>query len=92
MPKTLYEHDMEDTLRQIADALGVAGSRGPDAEELIRAAKVAGKDAERYRRWRADYTDHANPLFSEMLLALADAWTADDVDAAIDAALAVGAA
>ena len=54
------------------------------------------KDAERYRKWRADYTAAASEprlekCLTEMLLALADAWTPDEVDAAIDAALAGGA-
>ena len=55
------------------------------------------KDAERYRKWRTDYTaavaNHGDgSCVTEMLLALADAWTPEDVDAAIDAAPAVGAA
>lgn len=55
------------------------------------------KDAERYRKWRADYTAAVasrgdGSCVTEMLLALADAWTPEDVDAAIDAAPAVRAA
>lgn len=53
MPKTLYERDMEDSLRQIAEALGLDIGGTPDVEKLIRAAKRAGKDAERYR-WLRD--------------------------------------
>lgn len=49
MPKTLYERDMEDSLRQIAVALGVDVSGTPDVEDVIRAAIRVGKDAERYR-------------------------------------------
>ena len=47
------------------------------------------EDAERYRLWRAEYTKHtAGPEseWSELMLALADAWEPADVDAAIDAA------
>ena len=46
-------------------------------------------DAERYRKWRADYTNNES---TDMLIELADAWNPAQVDAAIDAALAVGAA
>lgn len=66
--------------------VGETGASGIEVAHTLR------KDAERYRKWRADYTNHANTPVSEMLLALADAWTADEVDAAIDAAPAVGAA
>ena len=50
-------------------------------------ADGVSKDAERYRRWRAAYalddTDHES-----FLLALADCWSEEQVDACIDAAMA----
>ena len=52
------------------------------------------KDAERYRKWRAAYTnpDGRPHAVDPMLAAIADAWTPEQLDAAIDAAPAVGAA
>lgn len=44
-------------------------------------------DAERYRKWRAEYTDIDASKPSALLEALADCWTPDEVDAAIDAAM-----
>ena len=41
------------------------------------------KDAERYRKWRADYTGDG---ITDMLIDLADASEPAEVDAAIDAA------
>jgi hypothetical protein len=47
------------------------------------------EDAARYRLWRTLYTSHdADTKMPDMLVALADAWTPADVDAAIDAARA----
>ena len=43
------------------------------------------EDAERYRKWRADYTDRTDEV-SDLLIALADAWEPEQVDAAIDSA------
>jgi hypothetical protein len=67
------------------------------AEDAQAELDALRKDAERYRKWRADYTaavaNHGDgSCVTEMLLALADAWTPEDVDASIDAAPAVGAA
>lgn len=45
------------------------------------------KDAERYRKWKAEYTDIDASKPSAMLEALADCWTPDEVDTAIDAAM-----
>lgn len=89
MPKTLYERDVEDSLRQIAVALGVDVSRAPDVENVIRAAGKAGKDAERYRKWRAAFTSERD---EDVMYKLADAWEPEAVDAVLDAAPAVGAA
>lgn len=64
----------------VADAL--AARAQPD--ELAR-------DAERYRKWRDEYTNHdpADPdAFIELLLRLADAWEPADVDTILDAAIA----
>lgn len=76
-----------------------AGCQQTQAAHVVLLAEVEAlrKDAERYRKWRADYTANASThgddsCLTEMLLALADAWTPADVDAAIDAAPAVGAA
>lgn len=44
-------------------------------------------DAERYRKWRDDYS-RMEP--TEMLIRLADALEPDEVDAAIDAAIKAG--
>jgi hypothetical protein len=49
------------------------------------------KDAERYRKWRAEFVS-ADVDSTALLSALANAWTAADVDAAIDGVPAVGAA
>ena len=44
MPKTLYERDMENSLLQIAEALGInTTSKPPKIEDIIRAAKQAGE-------------------------------------------------
>ena len=64
-----------------------------EVEELRAEVEALREDAERYRKWRSEYTNHdsatANPdYFNPMLVALADAWTPDEVDAAIDEALA----
>ena len=61
-----------------------------DYADALNARCVADTpDAERYRKWRADYTNNES---TDMLIELADAWNPAQVDAAIDAALAVGAA
>ena len=44
-------------------------------------------DAERYRTWRANYTEKTNHV-TDLSRALADAWTPQEVDSAIDAARA----
>jgi len=55
---------------------------------------AAMKDAERYRKWRAAYTnpDGRPHALDPMLAAIADAWSPEQLDAAIDAAPASGAA
>jgi hypothetical protein len=60
----------------------------------IGVAHAMRKDAERYRKWRAAYThpDGTPHALDPMLAAIADAWTPEQLDAAIDAAPAVGAA
>jgi hypothetical protein len=47
------------------------------------------KDAERYRIWRSAYTntDRTPHAINPMLVAIADAWTPEELDAAIDAAI-----
>jgi hypothetical protein len=59
-----------------------AGAYAQGLREEIAALRA---DAERYRTWRADYT--GDPL-SQLYVALLTADTADEVDAAIDAARA----
>jgi hypothetical protein len=58
------------------------------ARKEIAALRVAldqaQKDAERYRKWRADYTGGRT---TDMLLEIADAWEPADLDAVIDAAM-----
>lgn len=56
MAKTNYERDMENSLQQIADALGVSMKPTPDVELLIAEAQKAGKDAGRYRWLREQHT------------------------------------
>lgn len=68
------------TKRELITAADMAGLRMEFLELLL--------DAERYRKWRADYTGEGG---TDMLIALADAWAPEQVDAAIDAAPAVGA-
>lgn len=82
MAKTLYERDMEDSLRQIAQALGVAWEHFPDVEDLIRKAHKAGKDAERYR-----FMIGASPR-EEMCFCGESYFGKAELDAAIDAAMA----
>ena len=57
----------------------------PTIRTLLAALDEAQADAARYRKWRADYTGVGT---TEMLIALADAGTPWQVDAAIDAARA----
>lgn len=49
--KSAYERDMEDTLRQIAGALGL-DTTAPDADALIRRAKEAAQAAEAREGWQ----------------------------------------
>lgn len=81
MAKTLYERDMEDSLRQIAVALGVDVSGTPDVEDVIRAAGKAGKDAQRYRRVRDE-----DDAFEALKVAYYNGKTPAEIDAAVDAA------
>jgi len=62
--------------------------------ELVGADHPLRKDAERYRKWRAAYTnpDGRPHALDPMLAALADAWSPAQVDAAIDVAPVLGAA
>ena len=71
---------------------GLVASKAELREERRQAALE--KDAQRYRKWRAAYAnpDNRPHAIDPMLAALADAWTPEQVDAAIDAAPAVGAA
>ena len=52
---------------------------------ILAALEAAQADAVRYRAWRAAYTNHDPSEPSEdMLLAISDAWSPAEVDAAID--------
>lgn len=86
------ENDAEKMLRLCAEDPMWAAHAEVSKSLLVRAADELAalrKDAERYRKWKSDYTGEGA---SDMLLELADAWESAQVDAAIDAALAVGAA
>jgi hypothetical protein len=43
-------------------------------------------EAERYRKWRADYIRSGDEDITPLGLALSDAWTAEEVDSALDGA------
>lgn len=60
---------------------GLYDREAADEIERLRA------DAERYRTWRANYTEKTNHV-TDLSRALADAWTPQEVDSAIDAARA----
>ena len=63
--------------------------RGDALESLELKQAEAEKDAARYRLWRDEYTsddDIENP--SELMLALADCWTPEDVDKTLEDAIA----
>ena len=47
------------------------------------------KNAHRYLKWRADHTRGPDAEITPLGLALSDAWTAEQVDAALDAAPAL---
>jgi len=64
-------------MRKYAQAAVLAERKACDIESLQ-------VDAERYRRWRSDYV---GADITVMLRAIEDAWTEDEVDSAIDAAI-----
>jgi len=68
----IYE-DFDEAIQALRTALAVP-AQGDDA-----------RDARRYRAWRAAYVSGKE---SQMLNVLAGCWDANDLDAAIDAALA----
>ena len=76
-----------DSMRGLAPS-GCVAALGVALDEL----DALRKEAERYRKWRADYANSEGGEASPLAFALADAWTADAIDAVIDAAPAVGAA
>ena len=47
------------------------------------------KNAQRYMKWRADHTRGPDAEITPLGLTLSDAWTAEQVDAALDAAPAL---
>ena len=55
-----------------------------DRDALRASAEKDRADAERYRIWRDDYTEAHSGGPSSLLIDLADAWTPDGVDYAID--------
>lgn len=71
---------MAQVCMDLHDALGVRF--GDDPYAAIRALRL---DAERYRKWRADYAN-TSAIPTNLGLALADTWTEDAIDATIDAA------
>jgi hypothetical protein len=75
--------DVSSVFHEIVARYRAALAQAPAAEPLTDA-----RDAARYRRWRDDYADQADEPVSDLMTALADAWTPDQVDAAIDTALA----
>lgn len=80
---------------EVEDGTGCGGLVASKSEQRAEARQAAlEKDAQRYRKWRAAYTspDGRPHAVDPMLAALADAWTPEQVDAAIDAAPAVRAA
>ena len=89
MAKTLYERDMEDSLRQIAEVLGVNVSLTADVEDVIRDAKKAGQDAKRWRWWRNFWPALCRmevARFVGLDLSRTHVQSPDDMDAVTDAA------
>lgn len=58
-------------------------------QALITERDALRLDAERYRKWRADYAN-TSTIPTNLGIALADTWTEDAIDAAIDAAMSKG--
>ena len=86
--KTLYERDMEDSLRQIAEALGVTFDGIPDVEKVISAAKEAVTDTKRLAwRYQSNKTGSSAMVDAEMRLLNGESLTLEEARAAIDEAM-----
>ncbi len=83
--------DLVQLLRAMADGahddMSLAAEAAAELERLQAEVERLRKDAERYQIWREAFCCANGDEIHPLLFALGDAWSATEVDAAIDAAM-----